>query len=220
MLSKHYSRLSFRGEKLPCSVYYAQLSKLSNYWNSTWLQSFPAFFFFFRFLSLSLFFCFFLLNIFRLWKAEWFLKKFLQFMTATCSLDHSLITPDQAWKHAESICLCPCRGHCSVVLLTSQHSIPSEPCYQSCASSSFERTEDLFTQHQGNNLFFWTSSAIGLPTPLCVHYLRRALLLINIPRRFLLSVFQWTAGMLPVFVGPCLVGLPMDFIFLLSSEKY
>lgn len=51
-------------------------------------------------------------------------EKFLQFMTATCSLGRRLITPDQAWKHAESICLCPCRGHGSVVLLTPQHSSP------------------------------------------------------------------------------------------------
>lgn len=51
-------------------------------------------------------------------------EKFFQFVTATCSLGHRLITPDQEWRRAESICLSPCRGHCSVVLLCPQHSIP------------------------------------------------------------------------------------------------
>lgn len=111
VLSKHYSRLSFRGEKLPHCL---PLSKLSNYWNSTWLQkSLPLFF-------LSSIFK----SIFRLWRAWMIFEKFLQFMTATCSLGHRLITPDQAWKHAESICLSPCRGHCRVVLGAPQHSIP------------------------------------------------------------------------------------------------
>lgn len=137
LLSKPSSRLSFRGEKLPHYVHYAPLSKLSNYWNSTWLQSLPLFFF-------VLSFSFFKKHIQAL--QSWMIfEKFLQFLTATCSLGHRLITPDQAWKRAESICLSPCRGHCRVVLLTPQHSILTELCYQSCASSSFDRTWDLFT---------------------------------------------------------------------------
>lgn len=82
-------------------------------------------------LLLAFFFFFFLLqrhnkSIFRYlaFLESWMIcDKFLQFMTATCYLGHKLITPDQAWKHAEAICLSPYQGHCSIVLLTPQHSI-------------------------------------------------------------------------------------------------
>lgn len=99
--------------------------------NTTWLQSLP---------HVPLFYFYFFLrpngSIFRYLaslESGMICEKFLQFMTATCSLGHRLITSDQAWKHAGAICCSPYWGalQCCLINSTASH---SEPYYQLCAS--------------------------------------------------------------------------------------
>lgn len=121
--------------------------------NTTWLQSLP---------HVPLFYFYFFLrpngSIFRYLaslESGMICEKFLQFMTATCSLGHRLITPDQAWKHAGAICCSPYWGasQCCLINSTAQHPIQSH-IINSVPASSFERTWDLFVQDLGKQHFY------------------------------------------------------------------
>lgn len=124
-------------------------------------------------------------------------EKFLQFMTATCSLGHRLITPDQAWKHAEAICFSPYQGalQCCLINSTAQHPIEN---YVISSVQPAHLRECGLCSHVTlmNNVFVWTTFTTVLQSPLCVF--KEGLLLVNISQRLLLNLFEWTAGMLSV----------------------